>query len=489
MLAPGRFISPAEQWQRQVKAELLLQSMATMGIDAMTVGDAELAFGKDFLLAQVQKYKIPMIAANLVDATTQAPLFPPGMVKELGSVKMGIIGLTSEALKIDGVTALPAIPAAKQAVETLKAQGATQFMALSYQSFGVNEKLAREVPELSVIVQGGTRQQLSAPRLEGNAALLEAGGRGKTMGAFEAALKPGGIGWDRAAVLVGSAQRREELSDRIEVFRKRLKDAKIPKEQERLQKQIDFYQGEIDKLAEKPEEKPTAPRNDLRNTLTALGAEIADDPTVGEMVRKALERMNNPEEQPQQPDSVVNPPPPTVSGDFVGSEACAGCHQAQYRQWQTTAHAHAYATLEKANRNNDFQCFGCHVTGNFMPGGPKSPDAVGILKNVGCESCHLAGKNHLTNPGANSLPSATPERVCLDCHTKDQTGDRFVYADYLKQISHNFKGPFASPETDRLPTATVPSSMGASTSTSSSPAPAAGPVSAPSKGAAPAAGH
>lgn len=435
MLAPGRFISPAEQWQRQVKAELLLEAMATIGIDAMTVGDSEFAFGKDFLLAQAQKYKLPYVVANLVDSTTQQPLFPPGIVKPLGKIQMGIIGLTSEQLNVEGVTPLPVIPAAKAAIETLRAQGATQFMALSFQPFKVNEQLADAVPELSVIVMGGTRQQLTAPRLQGNAALLEAGGRGKMVGVFEAALVPGGQGWDPAAIKEGTAQRREELEDRIEVFQKRLKEVKIPAEVARLQKQIDFYQAEIDKLSDTQRVASTTPRNVIRHTITALGAEIPDEPVVADMVHKALERMNNPAMQQQVVDA-VNPAPEPTMGDFVGSEACAGCHAPEYQQWKTTAHAHAYATLEKVKRNNDFQCFQCHVTGHFLPGGPQEPTRVGNLKDVGCESCHLGGRNHITNPGGNPLPASTPERVCLSCHTRDQTGDRFVYADYLKKIVH-----------------------------------------------------
>jgi hypothetical protein len=67
---------------------------------------------------------------------------------------------------------------------------------------------------------------------------------------------------------------------------------------------------------------------------------------------------------------------------------------------------------------------------------------VGYLKDVGCESCHTAGRQHALNPTVVKLPSQTPESLCVTCHTPEQTDKRFVYAEYLKKVVHN---PVAAP--------------------------------------------
>ena len=57
--------------------------------------------------------------------------------------------------------------------------------------------------------------------------------------------------------------------------------------------------------------------------------------------------------------------PPTYEGSYVGSSKCQSCHSKQYDAWQRTPHAHAYQTLKNENRNLDYDCYSCHVTGAF----------------------------------------------------------------------------------------------------------------------------
>lgn len=458
LIAPGRIINPAEKWQRQVKAELLLQGAAAMGVDAMTLGDADFAFGKDFILAQAASLKLPYLAANLLDASSNQPIFPAYTVKEVNGMKVGIIGLVSETLEVPGLKALPPIPAAQEAVTALKAQGVTLFMALSNQPFGVNEKLGTEIPELEIIVAGGTKAKLETPMTHGNAVLLEVGSRGKHVGIFEATRLPGVVGWSNMGAETTDSARKLQLNSRLEVLNNRLRLAQEERERTRLLKQVEFYNKELKKLearasANTPNDK--GGKNVFVNKHVELAKGMPDDPVVASLTDKALERMNHPELQeasvaPATAGVVSNPAlqqadSTAVMGDFVGSQACAGCHASQYAQWQSTPHAHAYATLEREKRHLDFDCYGCHVTGHFLPGGPKQPTQVGALKDVGCESCHMAGKQHVANPTVAKLPAKTAEATCLSCHTKEQTGGRFVYADYLKRVVHTaFAAPSAA---------------------------------------------
>jgi len=80
--------------------------------------------------------------------------------------------------------------------------------------------------------------------------------------------------------------------------------------------------------------------------------------------------------------------PPTVPGaTFIGTAACADCHEELVRDFKTASHAHLMA---------------------------KGPHALGI----GCESCHGAGSLHSESggePGTIHNPERDPT-TCYECH-------------------------------------------------------------------------
>jgi hypothetical protein len=67
--------------------------------------------------------------------------------------------------------------------------------------------------------------------------------------------------------------------------------------------------------------------------------------------------------------------------DLVGSAVCGGCHVAELRAWQRTAHATATTRL---GPRPEGRCLACHGTGDAPAG------ETGLLE-VGCEACHGAG--------------------------------------------------------------------------------------------------
>ena len=80
--------------------------------------------------------------------------------------------------------------------------------------------------------------------------------------------------------------------------------------------------------------------------------------------------------------------PPSIPGaEFVGSEACATCHESITRTFATATHARLKAQGDNA-------------------------------KNVGCESCHGPGSLHVQSGGAAKTiinPRKSPE-TCFQCH-------------------------------------------------------------------------
>jgi len=120
---------------------------------------------------------------------------------------------------------------------------------------------------------------------------------------------------------------------------------------------------------------------------------------------------------------------------FVGSDACRSCHPYEYQQWRTTAHAHAYATLEKVGSQFDPECVVCHVVGMEYKSGFISQEQTAHLKDVGCENCHGPGSEHTKSLG--KVKTAGPKSTCLNCHTPEKSTK---YAGnepaYLEKIIH-----------------------------------------------------
>jgi len=121
--------------------------------------------------------------------------------------------------------------------------------------------------------------------------------------------------------------------------------------------------------------------------------------------------------------------------DWVGSAACAECHEAETAQWRTTGHATAMKTLIKVHRDSQPRCVSCHVVGFGTPDGYRIGAEKGRLANVQCENCHGPGSAHVEEPSAANIVKHVPEAVCISCHDSDHS-DAFVYLERLPLVVH-----------------------------------------------------
>ena len=123
---------------------------------------------------------------------------------------------------------------------------------------------------------------------------------------------------------------------------------------------------------------------------------------------------------------------PADRSDYVGSDTCGACHKAEYDKWLRTAHARATTALASTFRR-DPRCAGCHAT-----------DLLGEIPEVGCESCHGAGRFYYPAyvmrdaEVARALGLAEAgEATCKTCHGADSPAVRpFDYKEAWKRIAH-----------------------------------------------------
>ena len=150
---------------------------------------------------------------------------------------------------------------------------------------------------------------------------------------------------------------------------------------------------------------------------------------------------------------------------FVGSKACADCHQEEFEVWENSSHSHATQSLIAPHgradipRQFDPECISCHSTGwqpqKYLPyeSGFMSLAETLNLQGNGCENCHGPGSEHVRQE---SDPNSPPDSLmklrnflrrdledaktsCLSCHDLDNSPDFHhdgAFEEYWSKIKH-----------------------------------------------------
>ncbi|MEA2110162.1 MAG: multiheme c-type cytochrome, partial [Pseudomonadota bacterium] len=136
---------------------------------------------------------------------------------------------------------------------------------------------------------------------------------------------------------------------------------------------------------------------------------------------------------------------------YVGSQRCVKCHQQKVAIWKKTRHARAMESLKARKRENDPDCYRCHVTGIVgvgvnqaaAAGQPENPFAKLIQRqhrqhenyrpNVQCEACHGPGSRHAASPEKAGKMTFPDEQGCRQCHTRDTDPD-FSYQEKIHRV-------------------------------------------------------
>jgi hypothetical protein len=105
---------------------------------------------------------------------------------------------------------------------------------------------------------------------------------------------------------------------------------------------------------------------------------------------------------------------------FVGSQACAECHEAETETWHASRHSHAMRTLVNKGSQRNPECISCHLMDvPHDPAAPLDPDVLGL----GCETCHGGAARHVELARSGSVAAAgealapATREACLRCHS------------------------------------------------------------------------
>jgi 2',3'-cyclic-nucleotide 2'-phosphodiesterase (5'-nucleotidase family) len=169
------------------KGEASFRALASTGLNATVPGNHDFVYGLDTLLANVKRSGIPILCAGMFYDDTREPVLPESMIKQVGSLRVGIIGATvpRSAHSKRPVTQLAGAALGKRIDEIarrLESQVDLTVLVVHNGTFAA-KALAKAAPTLDVVVCGHTNEITEAPiECETGAVVVTVGRAGQWVG-------------------------------------------------------------------------------------------------------------------------------------------------------------------------------------------------------------------------------------------------------------------------------------------------------------------
>jgi 5'-nucleotidase/UDP-sugar diphosphatase len=181
-----------------------LNIMKGLGYDAIALGNHEFDLFPSTLTYELAQTGLPDSATSILCAnldmsgdTILGQLVKPYAIKQVGSLKVGIMALLTEtANQISNPTPVVVLPAQDEAqawVDSLKAQNCDIIILLSHLGFDYDQMIASTVSGIDIIVGGHSHTELDEPVTIGNTLIVQAGEFGRFLGKLTLYLDSGKI--------------------------------------------------------------------------------------------------------------------------------------------------------------------------------------------------------------------------------------------------------------------------------------------------------
>jgi hypothetical protein len=411
-----------------------------MGYEVVNVGEKDLMMGLKCLSDASQKAKFSFVSANLVDKTTGKGLFKSHVIKEIAGLRIGILGLLDDAFnttlqeKEYGLTILEPLSTLKALTKGLR-EYCDLIIVLSQLGESKDRKLARENPEIDLILGGGGESKRAVMERVNEVPIYRLEPRGGYLGRMDYSLAD-----TKRPIKFLISSERDEMEKKLErlITRSIQNEAqmgKSGKQEEMKVKEWRFLESkkkELEKTLVAFEDK-----NFYTHRVIPVQLSVADDPKMikaVEIYRAESAKLYKPKLAPlpekELPEKEMIARIPKGS-PFVGAISCKRCHEANYRNWLKTKHATASQTIGASPKYAQEDCLACHSTGYGKMGEYATVEEIPFyLRGVQCEACHGEGKAH---PGKEGIERRVTLGICRNCHTKDQS-PAFNYVAYLEKL-------------------------------------------------------
>jgi 2',3'-cyclic-nucleotide 2'-phosphodiesterase (5'-nucleotidase family) len=313
LLLPSAARMPADAGKGDVglRAGLIANAYQRIGITALTPGDRDLALGLPLLRRLAKAAQLPLVSANLAGRDGKL-LFDADRVVDAAGIRIGVFGVTApqtdadaRAWKTAGIDARDPVAAAREAVASLRARGATIVVALAHVGDApASRRWAEAVPGLDWAVIGHAGLRSETLEKAGRARLLATLAEGKELGRVDLHAVDGKLDFvdrgERAELEAVLADHRRQLDTRDQPVGD-LDPASLRDYYESRRKQLEAaIAREQAALARLP---TTIAGSWFENHLLPLHPQIPDDPAVAALIRASGRKP---------PTVAPGPPPPPL---------------------------------------------------------------------------------------------------------------------------------------------------------------------------------
>mgnify|MGYP000389190742 CR=1 FL=1 len=151
----------------EFRGEADVAAMNALGYTIATHGNHEFNNTRAQWQKLVQMAKYPVVCANVVDANTRQPLLKPYEILQVEGARVAVFGLVTESARgypatREGIEIQDALDTARRLVPELRRQ-ADVVVLLSHLGYEVDQRLAREVPGIDIIIGGHSHTRLAKP--------------------------------------------------------------------------------------------------------------------------------------------------------------------------------------------------------------------------------------------------------------------------------------------------------------------------------------
>jgi hypothetical protein len=319
-----------------------------------------------------------MLSANLLDATTRAPIFDAFRIVRRGPWRIALVGVMDSRSVGDALGQGLAVESMEavlgKLLPALKPQ-ADFIVLLAFANEAALSELAKQFYELDIILGGKVAQPSQQLLRENQSLILATTNESRALGTLSVTLAAAG----KVTPVKGEIVL---VSDRIA-----------------QDEEIAAYAANY--------------RREIRGTRLAI-----DDPAT------------------LQQDMV---PGVKATAAFVGSAHCLTCHPGAAKTWQDSAHAHGWKTLVARDADADPNCIACHSVGFGTPSGYRREFKSSKLVNIGCESCHGPGSQHVADRTAGRADRDHFRTLgagdCQKCH-HGEFSRPFVWDKFWPAVQH-----------------------------------------------------
>ena len=180
------------------KGVAMVKIMNAIGYDAMVPGNWEFFYKKDHFLDLIDLANFPVIAYNLTDREWEDPALDQYIIRKVGKLKVAVVGYTYPWTALTSAI----VGAAKWYKFGIKEDEARALIAdirknedpdllvfISHGGFGLDQKFARRVDGIDVLLSGHTHDEVLDPVVWNDTLVFQGGAHGKYVVSLDLEIK------------------------------------------------------------------------------------------------------------------------------------------------------------------------------------------------------------------------------------------------------------------------------------------------------------